>query len=344
MKRFLIFVFVFVLFLPLLSETKKYVRVAVETARVREIPSLEGKVIARIKKGTELEVIEKVGEWFRVYLPDGKTTGYISSRVVVVAKEVEEKEVREEKKLEEKKIREEKKPVEKRREVVRRREVEKPLSLFVTFSFDVPFADFKDEYLISAYNEDGPYSGRYNASESFCPEVGLMYRIKEKIGILFSVEPFISKTKGDILAQIPHPFYFGKFRELVIKDNFSYSEIPFNLNVTYDAGKLKGISILLTGGLTLFYSSAEILESFTYADIYPYDTVTLTSTKYKTFSSFSPGINAGVAGFYPLKENMGLGIQLKSSFGKASFTPEGRDKVSYTLGGFKAGLYFRLSI
>ncbi len=334
MKRFLIFVFVFVLFLPLLSETKKYVRVAVENARVREIPSLEGKVIARVKKGTELEVIEKIGEWFRVYLPDGKTTGYISSRVVVMAKEVEEKVVKEE----EKKIKEEK------REVERRREVKKPLSLFIAFSFDVPFANFKDEYFIHAYNEDGPYSGKYNATNSFCPEVGLMYRIKNKIGILFSIEPFISKTEGDILAQIPHPFYYDQFRELRIKDNFSYSEIPFNLNLTYDAGKFKGIYILLTGGLTLFYSSAEILESFTYSETYPYDTVNLTSTKYKTFSSFSPGVNAGVIGFYPLKENMGLGIQLKSSFGKASFTPEGRDKVSYTLGGFKAGLYFRLSI
>jgi hypothetical protein len=343
MKKFLIFVFVFVLFLPLLSETKKYVRVAVETARVREIPSLEGKVIARLKKGTELEVIEKVGEWFRVYLPDGKTTGYISSRVVVVSKEVEEKEVKEEKKMEEKKIKEEKKPVEKRREVVRRGEIEKPLSLFVAFSFDAPFADFKDEYLIRAYNEDGPYSGRYNASASFCPEIGLIYRIKEKIGILFSVEPFISKTKGDILAQIPHPFYFAKFRDLVIKDNFSYSEIPFNLNVTYDTGKFKGVSILLTGGLTLFYSSAEILESFTYADIYPYDNVTLTSTKYKAYSSFSPGLNVGIASFYPFKESINAGVQVKASFGKASFKPEGRDKVSYTLGGLKAGVYFRFS-
>lgn len=343
MKKLLIFVFVFVLFFPLLSETKKYVRVAVEIARVREIPSLEGKIIARVKKGTELEVIERIGEWFRVYLPDGKRTGYISSRVVVMAKEVEEKEEVEMAKEVEKKEKVEKERVE-RREALIRKEVKKPLNLFISFSFDAPFANIKDEYLIRAYNENGPYSGRYNASNSFCPEVGLMYGIKSKIGILFSMEPFISKTKGDILAQIPHPFYYEKFRQLRIKDNFSYSEIPFNLNVIYEAGKFKSISFLLTGGLTLFYSSLEILESFTYSEIYPYDTVNLTSKKYKTFSSFSPGVNVGVIGFYPLKENMGLGIQLKSSFGKGSFTPEGRDKVSYTLGGFKAGLYFRLAI
>lgn len=343
MKRFLIFVFVFAFSLPLLSEAKKYVRVAVEIARVREIPSLEGKVIARVKKGTELEVIEKVGEWFRVYLPDGKRTGYISSRLVVMAKEVEEKEVKEEKKREEKRIEEERKQVE-RREVVRREEVKKPLNFFMALGFNTPFANPKDEYLIHAYNEDGPYSGKYSASSGFSPEVGLIYSIRSKIGILFSVEPFISKSEGDILAQIPHPFYFTKFRELRIKDNFSYSEIPFNLNVTYDTGRFKGISFLLTGGLTLFYSSVEILESFTYSEIYPYDTVNLTSTKYKTFSSFSPGGNVGVIVFYPLKEKMGLGIQLKSSFGKGSFTPEGRDKVSYTLGGFKAGFYFTLSI
>lgn len=343
MKRFLIFVFVFAFSLPLLSEAKKYVRVAVEIARVREIPSLEGKVIARVKKGTELEVIERVGEWFRVYLPDGKKTGYISSRLVVMAKEVEEKEVKVEKKLEEKRIEKERKQVE-RREVVRREGVKKPLNFFMALGFNAPFAYPKDEYLIHAYNEDGPYSGKYNASSSFSPEVGLIYSIKSKIGILFSVEPFISKTEGDILAQIPHPFYFTKFRELRIKDNFSYSEIPFNLNVTYDTGRFKGISFILTGGLTLFYSSVEILESFTYSEIYPYDTVNLTSTKYKTFSSFSPGGNVGVIVFYPLKEKMGLGIQLKSSFGKGSFTPEGRDKVSYTLGGFKAGFYFTLSI
>ncbi len=341
MKKFIIFIFVFVMCLPVFSATKKYVRVAVEIANIRDIPSLEGKVVAKVKKGTELEVIEKIGEWFRVYLPDGKSTGYISARIVVMAKEVEEKEVKEEKKQVEKKV---EPPTERRREITRRREAEKPLSLFLAFGFDSPFADFKDEYLIHAYNEDGPYSGRYNASNSFSPEVGLIYRVKNRLGMAFSIEPFMSKTEGDILAKIPHPFYFARFREVNIKDNFSYIEIPFNLNVIYDIGKVKGISFSLTGGLTLFYSSAEILESFTYSETYPYDTVNLTSTKYKTFSSFSPGVNAGIIGLYPLKENMALGIQLKGSFGRASFTPERRDKVSYTLGGLKAGLYFRLGI
>lgn len=335
MKKFLIVLFVMMLGSPLFSETIKHVRVAVETARIRDIPSVEGKVLARVKKGTELEVIEKIGEWFRVYLPDGKSTGYISARVVVVVKEVERKEIKEEKKVE---------AVERRREVAKRERVGKPLSFFIALSFDSPFANFKDEYLIHAYNENGPYTGKYNGSKSFSPEVGLMYRVKSRLGIAFSIEPFISKTEGDVLARIPHPFYFEKFRDLRIKDNFSYSEIPFNLNVIYDAGELKGISFSLTGGLTLFYSSAEILESFTYSETYPYDTVNLTSTKYKTYSSFSPGINAGIIGFYPIKENMALGIQLKGCFGKASFTPEGRDKVSYTLGGLKAGVYFRLGI
>lgn len=354
MKKFLIIFFVIILSLPLLSETIKYVRVAVESARIRDIPSLEGKVLTKVKKGTKLEVIEKIGEWFRVYLPDGKKTGYISARVVVVSKEVEQKEIKEEKRKEEEikkearkeEARKEEKRVEsaERRERARRERVKKPLSFFIAFSFDSPFANFKDEYLIHAYNEDGPYSGKYNASNSFSPEVGLIYKVKSQLGIAFSIEPFISKTEGDIVAEIPHPFYFGNFRELKIKDNFSYSEIPFNLNVIYNLGKFKGISFSLTGGLTLFYSSAEILESFTYSETYPYDTVNLTSTKYKTFSSFSPGINAGITGFYPFKENMFLGIQLKSSFGKASFTPEGRDKVSYTLGGLKAGVYFRVGI
>ncbi len=340
MKKFFVFIFLFLLCLPVFSATKKYVRVAVEMARIRDIPSLEGKVVARVKKGTELEVIEKVGEWFRVYLPDGKNTGYISARVVVVAKEVEEKEIKEEKGPTEKKI---EPAMERRREIIRR-EAEKPLSLFVAFSFDSPFADFKDEYLIHAYHEDGPYTGRYNAESSLSPEVGLIYKIKSKLGFMFSIEPFISKTKGDTLAKIPHPFYYEKFRELKIKDNFSYSEIPFNLNFIYDAGKFKGVPFFLTGGVTLFYSSAEILESFTYLETYPYDTVILTSKKYKTYSSFSPGINVGIVSLYTIKENMGLGVQLKGSFGRASIKPEGRDKVSYTLGGLKVGLHFRLSI
>lgn len=340
MKRYFIFIIIFAFFLPLFSESKKYVRVAVDVARIRDIPSLEGKVLARVKKGTELEVVEKIGDWFRVYLPDGKNTGYISARVVVVAKEVEEKVVREEKRVEKKVEQVERKRI----EVRRREEARKPLSFFIALSFDSPFANFKDEYFIHAYNEDGPYSGKYNASNGFSPEVGLIYKIKNKIGVAFSVEPFISKTEGNILAKIPHPFYFENFRELRIKENFSYSEVPFNLNVIYEAGEFKGVSLSLTGGLTLFFSSAEILESFTYSETYPYDTVNLTSTKYKTFSSFSPGINAGIIGFYPLKENMGFGIQLKGSLGRASFTPEGRDKVSYTLGGIKAGLYFKLGI
>ncbi len=331
MKKALLFALVLILCLPLLCESKKYVRVAVEMARIRDIPSLEGKIVARVEKGTELEIIEQIGEWFRVYLPDKKGTGYISGRVVVVIS----KEVKEER------PKEVKKEVRVKREVTGKERIEKPLSFFLTMSFDSPFANFEDNYIITAYQEEGNYSGKYNASNGFCPEIGIAYRLKEKIGLTFSIEPLISKTNGDILVKIPHPFYYGNLRNLEIKDKYSYTEIPFNFNVIYEVGNFKGISFSLTGGLTLFYSSVEILDKFTYSETYPYDTVNLTSTKNKSFSSFSPGFNAGLLGSYPIKESLLTGIQIKGSFGRGSFKPEGRDKVSYTLGGVRAGLFVK---
>ncbi|MGQ9617886.1 MAG: SH3 domain-containing protein [Candidatus Aminicenantia bacterium] len=340
MKKVIFLCLLLIVFLPIFGESKKYVRVAVDTARVRDIPSLEGKIIEKVKKGTELEVIEQIGEWFRVYLPDGRTTGYISGKVVVeVTKEVEEKKVvakerREEAKAEERRI----------AGIQRREKKEKPFRLFLSLSFGFPFANFKDEYSISAYQENGTYIGKYNASNGFSPEIGAILRFRDRIGFLFSIEPFFTKTDGNIVAQIPHPFYFERFRELKIKDKFSYSEIPINLNVAYDVGNVRGISFLFTGGLTLFLSSVEILESFSYAETYPYDEVNLTSKKNKTYSSFSPGFNMGFSGTYPIKNNFSAGIQAKVSFGKASIKPEGRDKISYTLGGFKAGLFIKLTL
>lgn len=50
--------------------------------RVRDQASIAGKELAQVKPGADLELIEEVGSWDKVKLPDG-TVGYVSSQYVI---------------------------------------------------------------------------------------------------------------------------------------------------------------------------------------------------------------------------------------------------------------------
>jgi len=62
-----------------------FVEVAVSVANLRQGPSLQSPIVARLPKGTVLEVLGREGDWYRVRLTDpvrGRVEGYIARRLV----------------------------------------------------------------------------------------------------------------------------------------------------------------------------------------------------------------------------------------------------------------------
>ena len=62
-------------------------KITVETAKLREKPSLDSKVLELASEGEDVEVIEKTGEWYKVKYK--RITGYIRQDLLKVKEEVE---------------------------------------------------------------------------------------------------------------------------------------------------------------------------------------------------------------------------------------------------------------
>ena len=63
-------------------------KITVETAKLREKPSLDSKVLELASEGEDVEVIEKTGEWYKVKYK--RITGYIRQDLLKVKEEVEQ--------------------------------------------------------------------------------------------------------------------------------------------------------------------------------------------------------------------------------------------------------------
>lgn len=69
--------------IPVINTTPMVVVKSTPTGflRVREKPTTSGKEITRVKPGDELVLLEELGVWYRIKLPDGKE-GYVSANYV----------------------------------------------------------------------------------------------------------------------------------------------------------------------------------------------------------------------------------------------------------------------
>lgn len=79
--RFLALLLVVIGCVPLAGQTA---RVAFDGINLRQKPTADSAIVATVKKGAELQILEKVGTWYRVRIEPSGPEGYINSIVVDV--------------------------------------------------------------------------------------------------------------------------------------------------------------------------------------------------------------------------------------------------------------------
>jgi len=64
------------------TQTPQTLVVTVDRASMREKPTVDARLMARLPRGEELEVLDTIGEWYHVRVKSSRRTGYVSNTVV----------------------------------------------------------------------------------------------------------------------------------------------------------------------------------------------------------------------------------------------------------------------
>ncbi len=335
------------------------VRVKVKVANIRSQPSLSSAVVHQASMGTEFQVIERTGDWFRIIVPAKgnrpEMIAYIHESIVEVVEKGMPEERKAEEKLEpEKKEPEmEKKELEPEKKAVRQEQESPPFNYegrdessagknFRRIYFLAGFnAGFQEEEITNTWTEEIYYetatsSIGYGVKKGFPISASIGYMITPAVGLELGVDIASRDMDGTYSSSIPHPLLFESPRSAEGTGAYSLSENTATLSAVY-AVRFGRIGVDVFAGGAYIMAKAKVISSISFSESYPYDSVSLSSS----ISEISKNIFGFVGGarflFYISK---GFALFGGASYlnGKAEFSPDtGIPGPEITLGGFRAG-------
>ncbi len=342
-------------------------RVRARAANLRATASTDSKIVATLPKGSALEVVEKVGAWYKVTSPDG-VTGYVHSSVVEAAAATSERKepAAPVPALEPSPVAEEPatppasetiaKPAARVEPSRASGSPVRPSSPTMArqrsgsrlrFLGDVVVAPLSQKYTqtrsFQEYGETGVINADHEAKLGFGGSLGVEYAFSGSFGAVLTVS-YVNRTVDTAYdASFPHPLYFDKQRTAEgTVDGLSYKEAAAHLDAAY-LGKSGSIGFSIFAGPSFFNLSTDLVDSITYSQAYPFDTVTVSNVATTSESKTAVGFNVGAGLDYDMSEKLALGAQVRYSRAKVTFEGAAGDKTDVDAGGLQvfAGVRIR---
>ena len=319
----------------LFAETIK-LKVTVDTANIRELPSKNSKIIMHVPIDTVLEASDKVDEWYVIAIP-GKPAenGFISEKTVTVIGKEQKPAIASAAKPETQKpeiVKENKKEKKQASPEESYAVHKKKLGIYALGGYSMKKSTFNDTWTFAAYQENGTFEGSYKIKSGFSFAGGASYMFMDRVGVLGLFHYFPGKESVDIQASIPHPFYFNKFREAQSQDSsLKYSEMNIDADILFAVNQNKKLPIYAFGGVSIFKIKFDSVSKFQWSENYPYDTAQITTLTTEQNKISPVGFNAGVIINFMISDRAGICGIVSYSTAKGKV-----NNIEITAGGLKA--------
>jgi hypothetical protein len=326
------------------------VEVSRSQANLRERPTTQSGVVARLAPGTLLEVKATVGAWYEVTVVGTGKRGFISATLVTPVPEGAPAQAPPPR------VQAHKPPApppsaaapsrpsssdREPAEPIRKASQEKqPRYHLFANAFLQPSLSISSSYTYTQYWEQASVSEKYAYDKSFGFEIGAQARLMGPLGLHVAFSRASRKGTADVSAQFPHPFYFQQMRQVegtieALKQD--ETAIHIDIAVFPRMGRLKATAFV---GVSLFTSNIDLLAKPTITESYPYDTVVADFASEK-LKATPMGFNGGVSLDFLFTKSLGIGAQFRYSTAKAKFEQADKGTIEATLGGAQASLGLR---
>lgn len=199
---------------------------------------------------------------------------------------------------------------------------------------------YGDTRTFEEYVEQTTIRTSYETEGSFGPDGAVEVSVFRGLGILVGYSHLSRNVKGSVEVSRPHPLYLDRNRAASAEiSGYGYSEgaLHFDLSFGRSAGHLDWS---VFAGVTLFQVEADLLDTPTYMDVYPYDELSIQSTPARTVKESPTGFNVGGRLDYRFGSSghIGLGVQVRYSSGSVDLQA-GPDatRASFDVGGLQVG-------
>jgi hypothetical protein len=170
------------------------------------------------------------------------------------------------------------------------------------------------------------------------PMVGgdVAIRLKRNFGVELGLSFLSSTGNANVAAQIPHPLLFNHPRPINGQASASHSETAAYVDGVYMIVGRR-VDVAISGGLSVFYVSQDLVTDVSYVEQYPFDTATYTGASVGQETMTRAGYNIGVDATWKRWRRWGVGGMIRFSHARAPFTISGSPAGTVTVGGLQTG-------
>jgi hypothetical protein len=299
-------------------------RVAVAKANLRAEPGHEAAIAAVLAEGTEVEVLERTPDWWKVRVIETGAVGYVNPAFLGIEAAAPRA------------------PAPRAPRAPRPPRTYKRVRLDVGGAFGASGITFGEDRTITQFAEEGHIRTDYAADPGPGFEGGLLFRFTRHFGVSVGVSRVQRDGAADYSASIPHPLYFGQPREASgTVPGVSQRETAAHLDLVYTATRNR-LDLHLFAGATRMSISADLVTDVEYEQAYPFDSIQVTGTPARAVAEPGVGFNVGAGLDYHLGKNFALGGQVRFSQAKAELLAAPGSPVEIEGGGVQVGLGARL--
>jgi hypothetical protein len=213
--------------------------------------------------------------------------------------------------------------------------------LVVSGVFAPVATEYEEDRDFELFAEQGSLNAAYEAGGAPGVDAGLQFNFSRKIGVLASVALTSRKTDVSIQANLPHPLYLGRPRQVeASQSDLSHKETAAHLALAYTGGSGK-VEYTLFAGPSFYQVDAELVNELQALEQYPFDAVTITGVTTSKEKESAVGFHVGGRLDYLVSRSVGLGLLARYGTAKVTLAPTEAGDVEITAGGLEVGLGVR---
>lgn len=309
-------------------------------------PTHESGVIALLPAGTWLEVVDALGDWYRVLLPrgaarQGERSAWVPASLVARSSGPPGSPLIEE-------------PAGTARTPAPVQTGHRAASspgdryfIAVNGAMQERSLTFQDSRTEPFYAEDSSWTARYGIKSGYGFDAGLGVRLWRGLAAGVAVSRFEDAGRpAAIDGAIPHPFHFDRRRGINGEtESLKHVEQAVHVSAAWLLPPLARFRLSLFGGPSFFSVSRDLVADVEFSETYPYNTASYERALVRGVSGSRTGFHAGVDVAWSLTRRLGVGAIVR--YARADLvldSPAHGRGLAVEAGGVQAGAGLRVSL
>jgi hypothetical protein len=186
----------------------------------------------------------------------------------------------------------------------------------------------------AAAQEEARLTAEHAAASAPLVDVGAGFRVTGNFALAAAVSYAVGESEASLAAQVPHPFFLNRDRELAgLAAGLAREEIGLHVQAQLLLPVTESFTVTLFGGPTLIQLSHDLVADVRFRQQYPYETASYDGATAGWESGTGFGFNAGADIAYYFSDLAGVGVLARYSRATVELPSAGGITVGVPAGG-----------